>query len=213
MHTVLKTLVLFSSFISSTAFATEFTDGLGGRITVRNDMHACPRGGVVTGVHVDSNLLLCEEHPSFSLAGAPGVAQETTDFGVTRTNQFPYTNGRTLHWCGPNAMVTGVHVDRNGFSCARWVSRDGTVLPSGTPFLDGAPGVSAVTVRSAMHACPVGTVLVGAFFAENAFLCAARNYCTTDGAIGCGGGQRCVIDVPPGREISSLLGVCTPLAR
>ena len=189
------------------SMATEFID----RGTVRNDMHACPRGAVVTGVHVDSNLLLCEG-AGFNLSGAPGVARERTDFGATASNQFTYTNGRTLHWCGSGSMVTGVRVDRNGFSCANFVSRDGTVLPLGTPFLDGAPGVSAVTARSGMHACPVGTVLVGAFFADNAFLCAPRNYCTTDGTIQCRTGQRCVIDVPPGSEVSSLLGVCTPRA-
>jgi len=50
--------------------------------------------------------------------------------------------------------------------------------------------------------------LIGAFFDDNAFLCAERLYCTTDGAIGCASGKRCIIDVPPAGEVSSLTGTC-----
>lgn len=198
----------------TTGLSTEFVDGQNNSPTQRNNMHSCPPGFVVTGVHVDNNWLLCEGPFSFPLVAPPppGISNEVADFGVTADNQFPYTAGRTMHWCGSlialnHRMVTGVHVDQNGFGCANYVQRDGTVLPVGTPFIDGG-GESTPTQRSGMHACPVGTVLVGAFFDDNAFLCAQRNYCTTDGQVQCPPGRSCVIDTPPGSEISSLTGTC-----
>jgi hypothetical protein len=203
MQAVMSLTIAMLALIPA-ANATEYVDGADLGPTQRNSMHSCLPGFVVTGVHVDKNWLLCDGPFSWTLNA---VTDERTDFGLTQTNQFPYTNGRTLHWCGPTRMVTGVQVDKNGFSCADYMQRSGAVLPLGTPFLDGAGG-SGATQRSGMHACPAGSVLVGAYFSENAFLCAERSYCTTDGQVLCPSGKQCVIDAVPSQDIHSLTGIC-----
>jgi hypothetical protein len=195
------------------AWAVEDVNGQGSPPFQRNNMHSCPEGFVVTGVNIDHNWLLCDG--AFGVFGhanpghAAGTANEVTDFGMTPANQHPYTSGKTMHWCGPDRMVTGVDVAHNGFGCANYLRAGGPVVPLGRLVLDGAPGTQP-TQRSGMHACPVGFVLVGAFFDENAFLCAERQYCTMDGQLKCPVGQ-CKRDGPPPSgedQIARLTGTC-----
>lgn len=181
--------------------------------TQRNGMHSCPPGYAVSGVHVDQNLLLCDGNQIFAQRGirGPFLGNEVIDEPGHTFHQRPYTNGRTMHWCGPGRVVTGVHVLGNKFACSEYGGLASAAL--GPPVLDGAPG-TPVTVRRVvagnrtveMHACPIGFVLVGAYFAENAFLCAERNYCVTDRtAMACAPGKTCL-----GTSPSSLVGICLP---
>ena len=65
-----------------------------------------------------------------------------------------------MHWCGSNRMVRGVHVAGNRFTCQSFDAITTREMgPLGPPFLDRG---TSPTVRGtvAMHACPVGSVLV-----------------------------------------------------
>ena len=170
---VLSILMLFAC--AGAARAGEIIDG-NNPPTVRNNMHSCPSGYIMTGVNVAANQLLC--------TGAFGnlVTNEVVDQGVTATNQWPpntvtrvahnYT-GPTMHWCGPNRFVTGVHVLNNAFNCAELSS--GTNRNYTTRL--GHVIVDTGTVRNGVRACPRGTVLVGAHFVNNTFLCAELPFC------------------------------------
>ena len=197
---MLKTICtasLSALFLVAQASATEFIDGDDEPVTVINGMHACPPGFLVTGVHVGRNLLLCTGYFGDFL-DFPVQA----DFGITATNQFPF-DGTTMHWCEPGGMVAGVHVAANGFNC-QTLDRVAVGIngPLGAPTLDRG---NAPTVRAGMHACPIGSVLVGAHFATNTFLCARLPFCVDDSQ--CAPGTRCVPRFI-GEELHSIDGTC-----
>jgi hypothetical protein len=180
--------------------ATEFVDGDNESVTVINNMHGCPPTFMVAGVHVARNLLLCTGSFEF-LLDPPVVVQGTTPATpVPDVPPFPF-DGTSMHWCGSNRMVRGVHVAGNRFTCQSFdaiTSRE--MGPLGTPFLDRG---TSPTVRGtvSMHACPVGSVLVGAHFVSNTFLCAALPLCADNAQ--CRSGTTCV-----GRTPNSLLKTC-----
>ncbi len=189
--------VLFALLSINEVKATEFIDGDDEPVTVVNGMHACPYGFLVTGVHVDRNLLLCTGYFGDFL-NFPVRA----DFGITPTNQFPF-DGTSMHWCEPGGIVAGVHVAGNGFNC-QTLDRVAVGLrgPLGAPTLDRGTNP---TVRAGMHACPIGFVLAGAYFATNTFLCARMPFCVDDSQ--CAPGTRCVPRFVGG-ELHSIDGTC-----
>src|SRR2546425_305089 len=63
--------------------------------TQRHDMHSCPLGQFVTGVHVDNNLLLCSN--SF---GSYSLSQEVVDSS---------TQSYDMHACPEGMAMTGYH--------------------------------------------------------------------------------------------------------
>lgn len=155
-----------------------------------NGMHTCTGTYAMAGVHVDNNDLLCTG--SFQFV----VGSIFMDLG----SQFLMPDGRSAHWCGRNAMMAGVHVDNNVFNC----------LPFTASFLYskpnplGPPVVDRSTVRFGMHACPRGSVMVGAYFADNILLCSKLNFCmVASGNTHCPEGKACYADTP-----SSLTGTC-----
>lgn len=176
---VLTVLALFCA--SGAAHAGEIVDG-NNPPTVRNNMHVCPSGFITTGLHAFNNQLLC-----LGLFSDPGgflTANETVVSGnfwppdaVTRA-AHAFTGSQIL-WCGPDRYVTGVHVVNRQLSCAQFPreSRD-TTRRLGHLVVDA--GGSGATMRSGMHACPRGTILVGANFDNNTFLCAGLPFCTED---------------------------------
>jgi hypothetical protein len=148
--------------------------------TVRNNMHSCPRGSIVTGVNVAANQLLCLNN-FVDIAGFLTTG-ERVDTGVRADNQWPpdavtraayaYA-GPTMHWCGPDQYMTGVHVLDNSFNCARFPAAANRNYTTQL----GHIVIDTSTVRNNMHACPRGTVLVGAHFGNNTFLCAELPFC------------------------------------
>jgi hypothetical protein len=160
------------------ARAGEIVDG-NNPPTVRNNMHSCPPGYIMTGVNVATNQLLCTG--PFAGLGFLTV-NETVDQGVTATNQWPpssvtrvahnYT-GPTMHWCGPNRFMTGVHVLNNAFNCTEFASGSNRNYTTRLGHLV----VDTGTTRNGVRACPRGTILVGAHFANNAYLCAELPFC------------------------------------
>ena len=100
-----------------------------------------------------------------------------------------------------------LHVAGNGFNCQ---TLDSVALglrgPLAPPTLDRG---SAPAVRAGMHACPIGSVLIGAHFATNTFLCAAlcaaMPFCVDDSQ--CAPGTRCVPRYQ-GEQLHSLDGTC-----
>jgi hypothetical protein len=170
------TLVLLAC--AGTARAAEIIDG-NNPPTVRNNMHSCPPGYIMTGVHVNNNQLLCTG--PFEAGQSFLTVNEQLDFlsqwppdAVTRA-AHNYT-GPTMHWCGPNRFMTGVHVANNTFNCTEFASGSNQNYTTrlGHIVTDGGANL---TVRSNMHACPRGSVLVGANFASNTFLCAELPFC------------------------------------
>jgi hypothetical protein len=135
--------------------------------TVRNNMHACPWGSIVTGVDVAQNWLLCmgdfrgEVFDERVVSGALWPPDQVTRVAHNYT-------GAAIPWCGPGRFVTGVHAANRSFSCAQF---------NYTPWRLNHVVVDGGTMRSAMHACPRGQVLVGANFDTNTFLCAGNPIC------------------------------------
>ena len=147
-------------------------------------------------------------HPLLLCTGYFGYFLEfpsRQDWGITPTNQFLF-DGTSMHWCGTGGMVRGVHVDGNGFNCqtfdAATIRLVGT--PLGQPFLDRG---SNPTVRQGMHACPVGSILVGAHFATNTFLCAPLGFCAAESNAGCPSGKTCRARTPHSQIGSCEYGV------
>jgi hypothetical protein len=198
MLRAISTAAAFVTLLGAAAStATEFVDGDNEPVTVINGMHACPPGFLVTGVHVDSNLLLCTGYFG-NFLDFPVRA----DFGISSTNQFPF-DGTTMHFCESAGIVAGVHVAGNGFNCQTLDSvAVGLNGPLGAPTLDRG---NSPTVRAGMHACPIGSVLVGAHFDTNTFLCARLPFCVDDSQ--CAPGTRCVPRFI-GEEIQSIDGTC-----
>lgn len=170
---LLSILALFAFL--GTARAAETVDG-NTPPTVRNNMHSCPSFNIITGVNVAANHLLCLG--SFvdiagSLTTAERVDQGTVwpPDAVTRA-AYAYT-GPTMHWCGPDQYMTGVDVLNNRFNCARFPTASNINY---TQHL-GPIVIDSTTQRNGMHACPRGTVLVGAHFTNNTFLCAELPFC------------------------------------
>ncbi|HKH45311.1 MAG TPA: RICIN domain-containing protein [Thermoanaerobaculia bacterium] len=159
------------------ARAGEIVDG-NNPPTVRNNMHSCPPGYILTGVHVNNNQLLCTGQ--FENGQSNLTVNEIVDSGGA--NAWPpdaetraahnYT-GSAMHWCGPNRFMTGVHVANNAFNCSEFASGSSRNYTNRLGHLV----VDTSTVRNGMHACPRGTVLVGAHFGNNAFLCAELPFC------------------------------------
>ncbi len=176
LSTLLPALIatLTLSAVPGAVRAAEFVDG-NTPPTVRNSMHSCPPFSIVTGVNVAANHLLCLENPLTSSERVDTSSQWPPD-AVTRA-AYAYT-GPSIHWCGPDQYVTGVDVLNNRFNCARFPTATTTLNYTqrlGTIVVNGAPNP---TQRSGMHACPAGTVLVGAHFGNNTFLCAELPFCT-----------------------------------
>jgi len=174
---VLLTALALSASLG-TAQAAEFVDG-NTPPTVRNNMHSCPSFSIITGVNVAANHLLCLG--GFIDAGGPLTTAERVDLGsqwppdaVTRA-AYAYT-GPTMHWCGPDQYVTGIDVLNNRFNCARFPTASNINFTQRLGPIVIDPGTSP-TVRNNMHACPRGTVLVGAHFTNNTFLCAELPFC------------------------------------
>jgi hypothetical protein len=71
--------------------------------TQRFDMHACPLGSVMLGMHAAFNYLACE------FPGTP-VSSEFVDGNPATQDEFP------MHVCSAGVM-TGVRLDRNEFTC------------------------------------------------------------------------------------------------
>jgi hypothetical protein len=171
--------------------AVEFVDGDNEPVTVLNNMHACPPGFVVSGVHVDSNLLLCTGYFGYLLDPPVLVRGISASTPIPDVAPFPF-DGTSMHWCGPGRMVRGVHVAGNRFTCQSFDRITTQEMgPLGPPFLDRG---NARTVRAGMHACPVGSVLVGAHFVSNTFLCAALPLCADNAQ--CVAGTRCIARTP-----------------
>lgn len=170
-------LLLFA--LTDTARAGEFIDG-NNPPTVRNNMHSCPPGSIVTGINVAANQLLCTG--PFENGQGFLTVNERVDSGSTATNQWPpdavtraahnYT-GPTMHWCGPNRFMTGVHVLNNAFNCTEFASGSNRNYTTRL----GHIVVDTGTQRSGVRACPRGTILVGAHFTNNALLCAELPFC------------------------------------
>jgi hypothetical protein len=199
---VASLLVALCALTIRASGANEFVDGDNEPPTQLNGMHSCPYGAVVTGVHVNRNRLSCMAYLGEALRFP--VRQ---DWGVTTTNQFPF-DGTSMHWCGPGEIVRGVHVDGNGFNCqglASWVINQ--YGPLGPPTLERG---SSPTVRNGMHTCPQGSVLVGAHFATNTFLCSTLPVCMHGDSSQCSAGKTCVLRAPPSGPdgIHSIDGRC-----
>lgn len=184
-------LLIFVGEPPATAF--ERVDGDDEPVTVRNGMHTCPRGYFVTGVHVANNDLLCN-----------GYFGYTMNPEVVRSFRLIVGN-RNFVRCGANEFVTGVHVGNQTLSCSSFAgSAHGDYNPTlGAMFIDEPPGQ---TVRANMHACPAGSVLVGADWNRNSFLCAGVRFCG-DNAM-CSSGLSCEKERILGGPLRSLIGVC-----
>ena len=175
---------------ATAAFAQpEYVDGDNEPPRQFNGMHTCAGTYAMAGVHVDNNDLLCTG--SFQWVVNP-------IFMDSGARQFRMPDGRNAHWCGPDAMMAGVHVANNQFNC----------LPITLPSPLGPPVVDRSTVRFGMHACPRGSVMVGAYFDENILLCSKLNFCmVASGDAHCPVGQTCYSNFV-GSEVSSIVGTC-----
>lgn len=203
------TAALALAAFAGTARAGEIIDG-NNPPTVRNNMHVCPSGYITTGVHVGNNQLLC-----LGLFVDPAGPLTTAESVVSGLNWPPDSvtraaynfNGTSIPWCGPDRYVTGVHVANRQLSCAQFPQETrNSTRRLGHLVVDGGSGL---TVRNNMHACPRGTLLVGANFDTNTFLCAGLPFCT-ENAHCTGTGDTCEFQSSACGDscLSSNKGVC-----
>jgi len=172
-RSTLVVTVLCLAACAAQARASEIID----QSTVRNNMHSCPPGFIMTGVHVGNDDLLCTGR--FENSGQNLTVNEVVDSGNpwppdTETRVAHNYTGPDMHWCGPDRFMTGVHVGNNQFNCSRFTS---TLIGRNYTTSLGHVIVDGSTSRSGMHACPRGTILVGAHFGSNLFLCAELPFC------------------------------------
>lgn len=191
---------LAAPFLALLAFAAPARAGetidAGAGQTVRNNMHSCPPGAIVTGIHVNLNQLLClsnfADNSGFLTRNetvVSGAASQWPPDATTRT-AHGYT-GPAIPWCGPDRYVTGVHVANRTFNCSQFPGGFNRNYTQRLGHLVVDPG-TAPTVRQSMHACPSGSVLVGANFDNNTFLCAELPFCQeTSHCPGSGAGEVC----------------------
>lgn len=183
------TLALLAPAVPASAY--EIIDG-DNELTVRNNMHTCPWGFIVSGVHVNNNDLLCTGYFGWSMGSE-----------VVRNLQL-FIGHRRFVRCAHNEFVTGIHVANRTLSCSKFTgSATDTYDPNlGSLFIDEGAGL---TVRANMHACPTDSVLVGADWDTNSFLCAELNHCYDDSQCG---GLNCEKSRILGGPLYSLYGVC-----
>jgi hypothetical protein len=131
----------------------EIVDGDDEAPTQRNNMHTCPEGLYIVGVHVNRNAFLCSNE-----FGTYQASQENVD----GDDEAP-TQRSNMHACPSGSAVTGIHVDNNWLTCAPVTA--GIKSES----VDGDD--EAVTVRGNMHACPAGSLLLGIHVDNNDLLC------------------------------------------
>ncbi len=128
------------------------------KATQRNNMHSCPSGAFMTGLHLGNNYNLC----------ATGFGSYTSDSVVSTTD------GGTV-MCPAGMGATGVSALNKQLACA-------ALGPMGhTNADDPAPG----TQRCNMHACPAGTVMVGHNADTNLLICAKPDGGALTGSTSC----------------------------
>jgi hypothetical protein len=113
--------------------------------TRRLEMHRCPVGLFMTGIHRGNELLLCEW-----FGGSSG---ELIDSGPG-----PYTH----HTCPEGYAMTGLHIGRDQLACAQ-------LAVGGNGY--GLGGPNPMRTRFGMGACDEGDVMVGYSADRNEILC------------------------------------------
>jgi hypothetical protein len=154
-HMFFAVLTLGVLSLSAQAEFRDFT-------TQRAGMHACRQPGFMTGVHIDQNVLLCDDT---LVSNEQFEEREEVVDGDTQQG--------SMHVCPDQMAMTGYHKHHNQLLCAK-------VGPT-WDFLD----INGVTQRTIggirMHACPVGTVMRGIHADRNDFMCAvAWDKCTPE---------------------------------
>jgi hypothetical protein len=113
-------------------------------------MHSCPVG-IVVGVHISKNLLLCSAE--FGDYGEEIVQQGSVDNVETQSHG--------MHACEEGMGVTGLHANQNRLACARLGPRIPRFVDRGTQ-------------RAGMHACPEIIPLSGIHVRTNRLLCGTQ---------------------------------------
>lgn len=174
VRAVLTTVTLFVlGVFTAAADPIEHVSSGSSRVQ-RSGMHACPSRAdgawLVVGVHVGDNKLLCAG--PFAPAASETLSDPDRSGRIIGRNQGQFSYGEhvvQMHICPPGSFVTGVHEGNNQFLCSTLA---GGQAVSGHRFLDPPePRIGNVTQRQGMHACPFGSVLVGAHFGLNIFAC------------------------------------------
>jgi hypothetical protein len=115
-------------------------------------MHCCPNGFVMTGIHVNDNVLRCARLQ----AGFSGPT--ALDAGTVRNN---------MHACPVGQLMVGIHVGRNLLACR----------PSGQALsLEFVDAVTTATFpinggTATMHVCPDTFAMAGIHVNNNLFTC------------------------------------------
>lgn len=112
--------------------------------TRRYEMHACPEGRFMSGIHRGNDLLLCEWY-----GGASG---EVIDSGTNRSG---------VRACPLGYAMTGMHLARNEYACAPLKTDSEGFYTHGN-----------IHTRLGMGACLKGEVLTGYNADSDTFLCA-----------------------------------------
>ena len=118
--------------------------------TAVRGMHACEEAHLATGIHVGSNLLLCNS----SFTTTDGARSRFVDHNTQIT-----LGGLSMHGCPPGFAVKGVHVGNNLLVCERANIDDSRVM------------ADSATQRNGMHACPVGMLMKGLHVGRNVLAC------------------------------------------
>ncbi|MFL6260924.1 MAG: hypothetical protein ACJ76Y_14545 [Thermoanaerobaculia bacterium] len=118
--------------------------------TAVRGMHACEEAHLATGIHVGSNLLLCNS----SFTTPDGARSRIVDHNTAIT-----LGGLSMHACPPGFAVKGVHVGDNLLVCERANIDDARAM------------ADSATQRNGMHACPAGMLMKGLHVGRNVLAC------------------------------------------
>jgi len=143
------------------------------RAKERLGVRSCPDGMGVTGIHAVNNQLLCTPLPvEFSAPTLSTPPQSFPRSGAEGVQDRTIYAGPEMQWCGPDSILTGLSVTVNRFACSQ-SELNGILTPPRIPFIvaDASPNL---TVRGGMHACPVGSFVVGFHYADNVLLCGSE---------------------------------------
>jgi hypothetical protein len=115
-------------------------------------MHCCPDGFAMTGIHVNDNVLRCSRLQQ----GFSGSA--SLDAGTVRNN---------MHACPFGQLMVGVHVNRNLLACRSPVQGLGLeIIDAGTTAVLPINGG-----HTDIHVCPNTLAMAGIHVNNNLFTC------------------------------------------
>lgn len=131
------------------------TDGNNFADRSQHNVRSCASSYTMANFNVVTNHLLFRpvrnlaEFPDRERADRPWSDDDQSVASGRSDPRSPHLHGPTLHWCGPNQLMAGVHVENNAFNCRQFssCSNGNYTMKLDCVITDGS------TTCSGMHTC------------------------------------------------------------